>query len=80
MVAEGATIPRQKFPSIYSRTKFVPAGPLPQSPRRRSDYRQSVVAMPLDDLVHGVVELDPTVGKFSPKRHPRLAIEYHLDW
>ncbi len=53
---------------------------LPQSPRRGSDYRQSVVAMPLDDPVHGDVELAPTSGKSSPKRRPGLAIDYHLGW
>jgi hypothetical protein len=39
---------------------------LPQSPRRRSDYRDSVVAMPIDDLVNG------SLRDHKPLRHLSL--------
>lgn len=46
---------------------------LPQSPRRRSDYRHSVVAMPLDNLVNGSLR-DP-----KPLRHLSLGEILILD-
>ena len=47
---------------------------LTQSPRHRSGHCQSVVAMPLDDLVPKCRLGSYGVGKSSPKRRPVLAM------
>src|ERR687893_534124 len=51
------------YPASARGPRLCLAGPLPRSQRRRSDYRHSVAAMPLDELLNGSLQ-DP-----KPLRH-----------